>query len=59
MNLHALGYPKSVTIFWFMGFGLNMMCGTTQNKLVLNIVVPKVPNGTHYMLHSKIILRNR
>jgi hypothetical protein len=23
INLHALGYPKSVTIFWFMGFGLN------------------------------------
>jgi hypothetical protein len=22
LNLHALGYPKSVTIFCFMGFGL-------------------------------------
>jgi hypothetical protein len=30
MNLHALGYPKSVTIFWFMGFG--MMCRSNDTS---------------------------
>jgi hypothetical protein len=30
LNLHALGYPKSVTIFWFIRFGLKTLPVSTK-----------------------------
>jgi hypothetical protein len=47
MNLHALGYPKPVTIFWFIGFVFNqrqetldlpyltLLCDNLKNRIFL------------------------